>query len=129
VEWTKKYVSFPSNHTAHPSPHSTGGSIDLSILDEQGKPLDMGTNFDEMTSLASTRSFEQRMGKEGKLNQKDKIILENRRCLYHCMTQAGFTNYHEEWWHFDYGNQFWGKATNQPAMYGIAHLNRVEITQ
>ena len=23
------------------------------------------------------------------------------------MEDAGFTNYEEEWWHFDYGNQNW----------------------
>jgi len=23
------------------------------------------------------------------------------------MTSAGFTNYPEEWWHFDFGNSFW----------------------
>ena len=29
----------------------------------------------------------------------------------------GFTAYLEEWWHFDYGDQFWGLATGRAARY------------
>ena len=36
------------------------------------------------------------------------------------MSDQGFTAYHEEWWHFDYGDQFWGLATGRPAIYGAA---------
>ncbi|MCG4287414.1 D-alanyl-D-alanine dipeptidase, partial [Lactobacillaceae bacterium KNUT 0156] len=44
---------------------------------------------------------------------------ENRRLLYHVMTQAGFTNYIEEWWHFDYGNQNWATVSKRDfAVYG-----------
>jgi hypothetical protein len=32
--------------------------------------------------------------------------------------KAGFKNYEEEWWHFDYGNQRWSLYTNKPAIYG-----------
>ena len=33
------------------------------------------------------------------------------------MSAQGFTAYHEEWWHFDYGDQFWGLATGRAACY------------
>lgn len=33
---------------------------------------------------------------------------------------AGFINYPEEWWHFDYGNQFWAKLAGKKAIYGAA---------
>jgi hypothetical protein len=37
------------------------------------------------------------------------------------MSAQGFTAYVEEWWHFDYGDQFWGLVTERPARYeGIA---------
>ena len=34
------------------------------------------------------------------------------------MIEQGFTSYAEEWWHFDYGDQFWGSITGQDAIYG-----------
>ena len=41
------------------------------------------------------------------------------------MAAQGFTAYLEEWWHFDYGDQFWGLATGRAACYaGNAGLRR-----
>lgn len=34
------------------------------------------------------------------------LFHQNRKILYDAMIIAGFTNYPEEWWHFDFGNQF-----------------------
>lgn len=34
------------------------------------------------------------------------------------MTRAGFTNYDEEYWHFDLGNQFDAIRRNSVAIYG-----------
>ena len=45
--------------------------------------------------------------------------LGNRRLLYHVMVSAGFTNYPDEWWHFDYGNQNWALMSGRKAaVYG-----------
>lgn len=41
------------------------------------------------------------------------------------MTQAGFTNYPEVWWHYDFGNQFWGKITGEKAKYGLADIEEL----
>lgn len=43
--------------------------------------------------------------------------LDNRRLLYHIMTSQGFTNDLEEWWHFDFGGQFWGKISGKRSIY------------
>ena len=94
----------PSSDPKKPSPHSTGGSVDVTILDESGIPLDMGTKFDDSSIASSTAYFE----------KVDDIITENRRLLYHVMTEQGFTNYSEEWWHFDYGNQNWAWVLDMP---------------
>ena len=40
---TEVYVSFPSTDPKKPSPHSTGGAIDLSICNDNGDLLEMGT--------------------------------------------------------------------------------------
>jgi D-alanyl-D-alanine dipeptidase len=34
------------------------------------------------------------------------------------MEKTGFTSYEYEWWHYDFGNIFWEKATGQPAIFG-----------
>jgi hypothetical protein len=39
------------------------------------------------------------------------------------MNAAGFACYEEEAWHFDYGNQFWGKKKGQPAIYSTADFS------
>ncbi len=107
----KSLVSLPSSDTHNPSPHLTGGSVDVTLCDLAGRFLDMGTDFDEASKLSWTDAFE---------TQPDKSACENRRVLYNAMISAGFTNLPSEWWHFDYGNQLWayrsGKATS---VYGV----------
>ena len=44
----------------------------------------------------------------------------HRDLLRGAMRAEGFTNYSEEWWHFDFGDQFWGLVTGHPAIYGPA---------
>lgn len=110
-ERVQRYVSLPSDNPTRPSPHATGGAVDLSILDSNGRLLDMGTEFDSFEPNAGTAYFK---GKEG-----GEVVHRNRNLLYHIMARVGFTNYPEEWWHFDYGNQFWGYTLHRPAIYGL----------
>jgi zinc D-Ala-D-Ala dipeptidase len=121
ITLTQKYVALPSTNVLKPSPHLTGGSVDLSIVDEKGKLLNMGTDFDDLSNKASTRYYEVR-GNDNKLNSFEKECLHNRRLLYHTLTSVGFTNYHEEWWHYDFGNQLWGKVSNNNAIYSSIYI-------
>ncbi|PSL26757.1 M15 family metallopeptidase [Dyadobacter jiangsuensis] len=79
------------------SNHNFGCAIDLTVVDENGKPLDMGTKFDFFGPLAYPRS-EQEMLKKGKLTARQ---IENRQLLRKVMTQVGFKVNTTEWWHFD----------------------------
>ncbi|WP_342083084.1 M15 family metallopeptidase [Dyadobacter sp. OTU695] len=79
------------------SNHNFGCAVDLTIADEKGIPLDMGTKFDFFGPLAYPRS-EQEMLKKGKLTVQQ---LENRQLLRSVMTQVGFKVNTTEWWHFD----------------------------
>jgi len=79
------------------SNHNFGCAVDLTIADEKGIPLDMGTKFDFFGPLAYPRS-EQEMLKKGKLTAQQ---LENRQLLRSVMTQVGFKVNTTEWWHFD----------------------------
>lgn len=88
-----KYVSNPQSGSLH----NFGAAVDLSIIDENGIELDMGTPYDYFGELAYPRE-EERMIKEGKLSYKQ---LLNRQILRDAMTQAGFMEITTEWWHFN----------------------------
>lgn len=92
-------------------PHSTGGSIDLTLIDMNGQEIDMGTGFDHLGPEASKLYFEE----EG----RDLLIRDNRRLLREAMESAGFRSDEDEWWHFDYGNQLWAAELGRAvAIYG-----------
>jgi D-alanyl-D-alanine dipeptidase len=108
---TAFFVSLPSADPDKAPAHTTGGAVDLTIVDDQGQPLDMGTEFDSFMETAHTAYFEKQNGKQAEL------IKKNRRLLYHVMTAAGFTNLPTEWWHYDYGDRFWAYYKGQDAIY------------
>ena len=112
------YVSLPSKHILRPSPHYTGGAVDLTLADAHGRPLPTGTEFDTFSSLSHTRSLEERIENGGYLDGEEEAALYNRRVLYHTLIASGFTSYCEEWWHYDYGDQFWAAISSNTAFYG-----------
>jgi len=119
-----RFVSAPSNNPTSPPPHNTGGSIDLSILGSNNKPLNMGTAFDDFSTKAATRHFEEEAAKHT-ISDDEIEPFRNRRFLCSIMLEVGFTNYAAEWWHFDYGNQFWAAASgNDTAFYGRTSPNK-----
>lgn len=107
-EAASRYVSRPSRSIHHPPPHLTGGAVDLTLGDADGEPLDLGTPFDAFVPEAGAHALEDVPGPQRDL----------RRLLHWGMHDQGFTNYSEEWWHFDHGNQFWGRVTGNTAVYG-----------
>ena len=98
----RTYVADPKEHSIH----NYGSAIDLTVVDEKGKPLEMGTKYDFFGELAYPKE-EARFLKAGKLSQK---AIENRLILRQAMTQAGFTGIDYEWWHF---NAFSRKVAKQ----------------
>lgn len=81
--------------------HSFGMALDITILDEQGCELDMGTGFDDMTEL-SHPALEARFLASGELSDGH---VANRQLLRDAMFQAGFVGINTEWWHFDCGDR------------------------
>jgi D-alanyl-D-alanine dipeptidase len=81
----KAYVADPrigSNHTR-------GTAVDLTLADNAGQELDMGTAFDDMTSLS--HHFCDRVSPEAQAN---------RLLLLEIMKDAGFEPIPHEWWHY-----------------------------
>ena len=87
----RKFVSDPIEDIELPPVHTTGGAVDLTILDPDGNALEMGSRFDAFTEKTCTAYYE---------TEKNDLIRENRRMLYWAMTEAEFTNLPSEWWHF-----------------------------
>jgi len=104
---TKKFVSFPSTDKTVSYVHSSGGAVDLTLCYKNGNEVDMGCGVDEFTVRAASDAYEDVEGE----------IRDNRRLLYTVMTETGFTNYCEEWWHFDYGDIFWAAKTGNKVIY------------
>lgn len=81
--------------------HSYGMALDVTLLDSDGRELDMGTGFDDMTEL-SHPALEEGFHAVGRLSDAQ---LANRRLLRGAMLQAGFVGINTEWWHFDCGDR------------------------
>lgn len=81
------YVSPP----AKGSMHSRGAAVDLTIVDAQGKALDMGTEYDFFGVEAHSDNM--------KLAAE---VLKNRKLLRETMEAVGFQGIRTEWWHFSF---------------------------
>lgn len=92
---------------ARGSIHSYGMALDITLLDEQGHELDMGTGFDDMTNL-SHPALEEGFLITGELTDEQ---VANRRLLREGMLEAGFFGINTEWWHFDCGDRELVRAT------------------
>ncbi len=89
-----------SNYVANPVEHSIhnyGSAVDLTVADEQGRPLDMGTPFDFFGEMAYP-SREKALLASGKLKKE---AYSNRLILRKAMIHGGFMPIEYEWWHFN----------------------------
>ena len=96
----KKPIRLKPLYVADPkegSIHNYGAAVDLTIADESGQPLDMGTSFDFFGELAYPTK-EDSLVKLGKLTPRQ---ITNRKTLRAVMRRAGFTPIDSEWWHFN----------------------------
>lgn len=85
----ERYVANPEKG----SPHSRGVAVDLTLVNDQGIELDMGTPFDDFTDLSHHRN--QEVSTEAQ---------KNRLLLLGIMTAAGWDFYSCEWWHYQLFN-------------------------
>ncbi|MCE3255558.1 MAG: ddpX [Rickettsiaceae bacterium] len=84
---------FVSNPKTGAVPHCRGVAVDLTLIDESGKELDMGTDFDNFTDLAAHGSTE-----------ISALAQKNRYILFGIMMTAGWDFYSKEWWHYQLPN-------------------------
>ncbi len=97
-----KFVSNPNNRSLH----NFGAAIDLTIMDSNGKVLDMGAGYDDSRKIAYP-SMEYFFLKNGLLSKEQH---ENRLLLRRIMREAGFTQLQTEWWHYNSCSRFEAKT-------------------
>lgn len=81
--------------------HSFGMAVDLTIIDEAGRELDMGTGFDDL-SEHSQPVLEPQFLAAGTLTA---LQVANRQLLRDAMAHGGWVGIASEWWHFDCGDR------------------------
>ena len=101
----KMWKILPGTHyVANPakgSKHNRGAAVDLTLVDAQGKELNMGTPFDFF-------------GKEAHhtYTQHSKEVLENRKLLKETLNKYNFKSIYSEWWHYEYRPEMQSKVEN-----------------
>jgi zinc D-Ala-D-Ala dipeptidase len=99
--------------TANIPPHCTGGAIDVEIINSKGNVLDFGMEIRNWSSVHPDLC-------RTDYSDLSTNSAKNRKLLLHVMTQSGFTDYPNEWWHFSYGDRYWAFRTgHKHAIYGI----------
>lgn len=92
AQWTLWNAKPDPDFLADPrrgSPHSRGVAVDLTLLDDQGRELDMGTPFDAFTPLSHHGRTDVPLPAQ-----------RHRLLLLGLMTAAGWDFYRNEWWHY-----------------------------
>ncbi len=84
------YVTPPSKG----SMHNRGLAVDLTIIDQTGEELDMGTEFD----FFGKEAHHTYTGHSEEVNK-------NRLLLKKTMEDAGFRGIRTEWWHYSYSKR------------------------
>lgn len=86
-----------SNYVTPPwkgSQHTRGLAVDLTIVDKEGKELEMGTPYDTFSDKA--HSDYKNLPAE---------VLKNRQLLRKVLESVGFKGIRTEWWHFAYSKK------------------------
>ena len=72
--------------------HNRGGAVDITLVDQNNKELDMGTGFDYFGEEAH-HTF---------INLPEEVLY-NRKLLKDVMASHGFHSIKTEWWHYNFG--------------------------
>jgi D-alanyl-D-alanine dipeptidase len=89
----EKARMFELGYVAEDSQHCYGHTVDLVLIDANGKELDLGACFDYMDKRSHITATAAEIGDEA---------LQNRTILADTMKHHGFLAYPTEFWHFNY---------------------------
>ena len=91
------YVADPKRGSVH----NRGGAIDITLVDKDGKELDMGTAFD-FFGVEARHDYQ---------NLSDEVK-KNRALLKETMLKHNFKSFDSEWWHYNLTAGLYDKIAN-----------------
>ncbi|MEU8794595.1 M15 family metallopeptidase [Streptomyces sp. NPDC048643] len=98
------------------APHSAGAAVDVTLVDHQGRELDMGTRVNASPEESDGACYTDAPNLSARART-------NRATLGSALSTAGLINYGTEWWHWSFGDRYWALQTQQPAaLYGPVEL-------
>ena len=101
-----------STYVANPnkgfSNHSRGFAVDVTLVDEQGREVEMPTEFDDFSSRAD-RDYSDCSEPQ----RKNAVLLES------IMEKHGFLGYYGEWWHFNDTTRYDVETCLDPSMISL----------
>lgn len=126
TERLKDIIAVPSADPNKPSPHATGGALDIILRYKQpnngyveGTNVHVGHTDGETGARINPDYFEQNEPQ----TEEDRIAQRNRRAYYAIMTGSAFgaatglVNNPTEWWHWGMGDQLSAKVSGESAAY------------
>lgn len=126
-----RFWAVPSDDPKTPPPHSTGAAIDVTLVDETGAVVEMGSAIDEL----SIRSYPNHFADPAVWKVDNPRLTPSAAAAFHAdrqllkqiMQTAGFLQHPGEWWHFSWGDQFWTwqMQQQQAERSGVACYGRV----
>ncbi len=99
------YVTNPDNGF---SSHSRGNTLDITLVDAQGKELEMPSKYDDFSQLAD-RDY----------SDCTPAAANNAKLLQNIMEKNGFTGYTKEWWNFADSTQYPVEMCFDPAVISL----------
>jgi zinc D-Ala-D-Ala dipeptidase len=94
------------------APHVAGAAVDVTLIDDTGCELDLGTPIDATPEQSDGACFFDAPQVSGQARA-------HRDLLARVLGGAGLVNYPTEWWHWSYGDRYWALMTGaSAALYG-----------
>lgn len=101
----------PTDQKAPPG-HCTGAAVDIWLLDDAGKELDVCS---PLPRNRAARTFTHGIGD---------LEFERRLLLHDSMIEVGFSNCRDEWWHYSFGDAGWAvRSGRSECFFGLVHLD------
>ncbi|RCJ37033.1 D-alanyl-D-alanine dipeptidase [Nostoc minutum NIES-26] len=111
----------PSLDKQTPPPHSTGAAVDVTLVNDAGQVVNMGSLIDELSERSHPDYY------ANNSHPQTQEYHAHRQLLRDVMLKAGFQRNPKEWWHFSFGDQMWAWLNNQihPANLFTARYGRI----
>ncbi|WP_405388093.1 AAA family ATPase [Streptomyces sp. NBC_01102] len=117
--WTAEQLHQAASRYVSPpeiAPHSAGAAVDVTLVDQDGHELDLGTRVNASPEESDRACFTH-------APHLSDHARHHRTLLLSAMENAGFTNYGTEFWHFSVADRYDALMRQEPhARYGPIEL-------